>query len=126
MHGSGYSRYQLQVPLLLSVPGLAPGVVSTRTSHYDVPPTLLGRVLGCANDPVDFSSGADLLDGADWDWLVAGSYYNYAVLEPDRITVTFPNGLFEVRDADYQPLAEPGINAELLQDVMRENRRFHR
>jgi len=126
VHGSGYSRYQLQVPLLLSVPGLAPGVVNTRTSHYDVPPTLLGRVLGCANDPADFSSGADLLDGADWDWLVAGSYYNYAVLEPDRITVTFPNGLFEVRDADYQPLAEPGINGELLQDVMRENRRFHR
>jgi membrane-anchored protein YejM (alkaline phosphatase superfamily) len=126
MHGSGYSRYQLQVPLLLSLPGVAPGVVDARTSHYDVAPTLLGRVLGCNNDPVDYSAGADLLTRPDWDWLIAGSYYNYAVLEPDRVTVTFPNGLFEVRDADYQPITAPQIDAGVLQDVMRENRRFHR
>lgn len=126
VHGSGYSRYQLQVPLLLYIPGQSPGVRTTRTSHYDVPPTLLGRVFGCTNDPADYSAGADLLTRSDWEWLVAGSYYNYAVLEPGRIIVTFPNGLFEVRDDDYRLIGKPEINADVLQDVMHENRRFHR
>jgi membrane-anchored protein YejM (alkaline phosphatase superfamily) len=126
IHGSGYSRYQLQVPMLLSIPGMAAGEVATRTSHYDVAPTLLGRVFGCSNDAADYSSGADLFTRRDWDWLVAGSYYNYAVLEPDRIIVTFPNGLFEVRDADYRLLEQPQIDADVLQEVMRENRRFYR
>jgi hypothetical protein len=48
------------------------------------------------------------------------------VLEPDRIIVTFPNGLFEVRDADYRLLEQPQIDADVLQEVMRENRRFYR
>jgi membrane-anchored protein YejM (alkaline phosphatase superfamily) len=91
-----------------------------------VAPTLLGRVFGCSNDAADYSSGADLFTRKDWDWLVAGSYYNYAVLEPDRIIVTFPNGLFEVRDADYRLLEQPQIDADVLQEVMRENRRFYR
>lgn len=125
-HGSGFSRYQVQVPLLLALPGEPAGTVTARTSHYDVASTLLGRVFGCANDPAEYSSGADLLTRTDWDWLVAGSYYNYAVLEPGQVTVTFPNGTFEVRDADYQPVANPVIDADVLQAVMRENRRFHR
>ncbi len=124
-HGSAYSRWQLQVPLLLAWPGMAPGVFEKRTSHYDVAPTLLGRLYGCANDPADYSSGADLFDRPDWDWMVAGSYFNYAVLESDQITVTYPNGLYEVRDWDYQVLTDPEFRSDTLQAVMRENRRFH-
>jgi len=124
-HGSAYSRWQLQVPLLLAWPGMAPGVIAKRTSHYDVAPTLLGRVYGCANDPADYSSGADLFESGGWDWLLAGSYFNYAVLEPDQITVTFPNGLYEVRDWDYRVLPNPEFRSATLQAVMQENRRFY-
>jgi membrane-anchored protein YejM (alkaline phosphatase superfamily) len=125
-HGSGYSRYQLQVPMLISWPGKAPGTVNRRTSHYDVAATLLHGVLGCSNDAADYSSGADLFQQPGWDWLVAGSYYNYAVLEPDQITVTFPNGLYEVRDWDYRIVDQPEFRGEVLRAVMQENRRFHR
>ncbi|MEJ2533887.1 MAG: DUF3413 domain-containing protein [Gammaproteobacteria bacterium] len=126
IHGSGYSRWQLQVPLLLAWPGMAPAVYDYRTSHYDVAPTLLRRLLGCANDPADLSVGGDLFDGESWDWMVAGSYFNYAVLEPDQITVTFPNGLYEVRDWDYRVLPRPEFRSDVLQSVMEANRRFHR
>jgi len=124
-HGTGYSRYQLQVPMLLAWPGVAPQVVTQRTSHYDVAPTLMRRLLGCTNQPGDYSSGHDLYDGLRWDWLIVGSYYNYAVLEPRQVTITFPNGLYEVRDNDYRLLEQPQFNAAVLQAVMRENSRFH-
>jgi len=125
-HGSGYSRQQLGVPMLLAWPGVEPRQVSHRTSHYDVAPTLMRRLLACGNAYSDYSSGRDLFDGPQWDWLIAGSYYNYAVLEPEQITVTFPNGTYEVRDNNYRLLDEPKFNAEVLEAVMRENTRFHK
>jgi hypothetical protein len=97
-----------------------------RTSHYDVAPTLMRRLLACSNPYSDYASGADLFDGPQWDWMIAGSYYNYAVLEPGQITVTFPNGTYEVRDNNYRLLDEPQFNSDVLEAVMRENTRFHK
>ena len=51
---------------------------------------------------------------------------NYAVLEPDQITVTFPNGMYEVRGGNYRLLDDPQFNSEVLEAVMRENTRFHK
>jgi membrane-anchored protein YejM (alkaline phosphatase superfamily) len=125
-HGSGYSRQQLGVPMLLAWPGVEQAVHTHRTSHYDVAPTLMRRLLACSNDYSDYSSGKDLFDGQSWDWLIAGSYYNYAVLEPDQVTVTFPNGTYQVRDNNYRLLNEPQFNSDVLEAVMRENTRFHK
>ncbi len=125
-HGSAYSRYQLGVPMLIAWPGIAQQQVSHRTSHYDVAPTLVRRLLGCNNDYSDYSSGNDLYEGPQWDWMIAGSYYNYAVLEPEQITVTFPNGLYEVRDRNNRLLEQPQFNGEVLEAVMRENTRFYK
>ena len=125
-HGSAYSRQQLGVPMLLAWPGVEPGQYSHRTSHYDVAPTLMRRLLACSNPYTDYSSGRDLFDGQDWDWLIAGSYYNYAVLEPQQVTVTFPNGTYQVRDNDYRLLSDPQFNGDVLEAVMRENTRFHK
>ena len=124
-HGSGYSRYQLGVPMLVAWPGIEPQRISRRTSHYDIAPTLIRRLLGCSNEYSDYSSGQDLYDGPEWNWLLAGSYYNYAVLEPEQVTVTFPNGMYEVRDRDYHIMDQPQFNAGVLEAVMRENTRFH-
>ena len=125
-HGSGYSGFQMDIPLLVSWPGIEPQQVSKRTSHYDIAPTLMRRLLACSNEYSDYSSGQDLFTGPGWDWLIAGSYYNYAVLEPEQITITFPNGTFEVRDNNYQLLDKPQFNSAVLEAVMRENTRFHK
>jgi membrane-anchored protein YejM (alkaline phosphatase superfamily) len=84
------------------------------------------RLLACSNAYSDYSSGQDLFDGPQWDWLIAGSYDNYAVLEPEQITVTFPNGMYEVRDSNYRLLDNPQFNGKVLEAVMRENTRFHK
>jgi membrane-anchored protein YejM (alkaline phosphatase superfamily) len=125
-HGSGYSQQQLGVPMLVAWPGMQPQQISHRTSHYDIAPTLMRRLLGCSNTYSDYSSGQDLFDGPQWQWLIAGSYYNYAVLEPGQTTVTFPNGTYEVRGQNYQLLEQPQFNGEVLEAVMRENTRFHK
>lgn len=125
-HGSGYTPYQLQVPMIISIPGRAPSVYRHRSSHYDLVPTLMQDVLGCSNPPSDYSSGRNLLSGQDWDWLLAGSYYNYAVLEPDQITVTYPNGTFEVRDWNYRITPDPQVRGAVLESVIKENSRFYR
>ena len=53
--------------------------------------------------------------------MLAGSYYNYAVLEPDQITVTYPHGSFEVRDWNYKITPHPQIRGDVLESVIKEN-----
>jgi membrane-anchored protein YejM (alkaline phosphatase superfamily) len=122
-HGSGYSRYQLQTPMLIQWPGRAAGTQTHRTSHNDFAPTLLGEVLGCSNDPSDYSSGQSLFAGQSWDWLVAASYTSHAILEPDQVTVSY-GSYYEVRDRDYHLLPDPRPNGEVLARALRETGRF--
>jgi len=124
-HGSGYTRYQLVTPMVLYWPGRERGTVYRhRTSHYDIIPTLMQDLLGCNNPARDYSVGNNLFEEKEWDWLVAGSYYNYAVLEPDQITVTFPNGLYEVRDWDYRLSDSPQFRGDVLEAVSEQNGRY--
>ncbi len=126
-HGSGYTRYQLVIPMVVAWPGREAGMVyEYRTSHYDVVPTLMHDLLGCSNPPEDYSIGGNLYDGTSWDFMLAGSYYNYAVLEPDQVTITFPNGLYEVRDWDYHLLQKPEFRGSVLEAVSEQNSRFYR
>jgi hypothetical protein len=126
-HGSGYTRYQLVTPMVLYWPGREGGAVyEHRTSHYDIIPTLMQNLFGCKNPASDYSVGNNLFDLREWDWLVAGSYYNYAVLEPDQVTVTFPNGLYEVRDWDYRLSDTPQFRGDVLEAVSEQNARFFR
>lgn len=126
-HGSGYTRHQLVTPMVLYWPGRPGGVVHEhRTSHYDIVPTLMQDLLGCANPAADYSVGRNLFEGREWEWMVAGSYYNYALLEPDQITVTFPNGLYEVRDWDYRLSGSPRFRGDVLEAVSEQNARYFR
>jgi membrane-anchored protein YejM (alkaline phosphatase superfamily) len=125
-HGSGYTRYQLVTPMVLAWPGRQTGITHQhRTSHYDIVPTLMQDLLGCSNPASDYSVGENLFSGRAWDWMLAGSYYNYAVLEPDQVIITFPNGLYEVRDWDYRLVAEPSFRGDVLERVSEQNARFY-
>jgi membrane-anchored protein YejM (alkaline phosphatase superfamily) len=42
--------------MLLAWPGIEPRQVTHRTSHYDVAPTLVRRLLGCSNASSDYAS----------------------------------------------------------------------
>lgn len=125
-HGTSYSAYQMHVPLLVRWPGRPPARLTHRTAHHDVVPTLLAGVFGCTNPAADYSSGRDLFSGAGWPWLIAGSYSDFALIEPDRITIAYPSGYYEFRDRDYRLVARPQDGEGALRAALREMSRFYR
>ena len=124
-HGTSYSGYQMRTPLVVSWPGQPPGRVVRRTSHNDVAPTLVGRLFGCVNPPSDYASGRDLFSDGQWDWLIAASYREFAVIEPEQVTVVYPAS-YEVRDRDYRLVARPTLSRDGLLAAQKEMSRFYR
>jgi membrane-anchored protein YejM (alkaline phosphatase superfamily) len=124
-HGTGFSDLQMHTLLVVRWPGRTPARVSRRTSHNDVAPTLLTELFGCTNPPSDYSSGHSLFSDAQWDWLIAASYEDFALIEPDRVTVVLPSS-YEIRDRNYRLVPKPALPRDVMQAALREMSRFYR
>ena len=125
-HGTSFSAYQIHVPLLLHWPGNAHRRITRRTSHMDIAPTLLIDLLGVENPPGDYGTGFSLFSNLEWEYLIAGSYNEIALIQPDRVT-TFQGTYFEIRDADsYRLLEKPELRTELLKSALQETTRYLR
>jgi uncharacterized protein len=124
-HATAYSEPQLHTPLLVRWPGRPAGRVGRRTSHNDLAPTLLTGVFGCSNPPSDYASGHSLFSDAEWSWLIGVSHNDFALIEPQRVTIIRPNG-YEIRDKDYRLAQNPKLPQENLPAAMQEMRRFYR
>lgn len=125
-HGTGYSDYQIRTPLILRWPGRPPARLRHRSSHYDLAPTLLSELFGCANPPSDYSIGRSLFAGEDWTFLPVRSYFNQAIVTADRVIVTYPGGLYEIRDRDYRPTGSLRLDAEAVAAALSAQQRFYR
>lgn len=125
-HASNYSAAQLRTPLVIRWPGRAPAEYHHRSSHHDLPVTLLQDALGCRNDPADYAVGRNLFAGADWEWIIAGSYNSHAIVEPQRVVVTHPGGFVEILGADYRPLRGAAVEPRIIEAALRDMRRFYR
>lgn len=82
-HNSAYTDYQVRVPLVIRVPGMAPAEISRRTSHLDVVPTVL-NLLGSENPPELYSNGKDIFGGEFDDFLVLGGWSDCCLLTPEH------------------------------------------
>jgi hypothetical protein len=107
-------------------PGREPRRYTHRSSHLDLPATLLQELFGCRNPPADYGVGHNLFEGRSWQWMIAGSYHSYAIVEPDRILVVTPGGLAEVLDAGYRFNGDAPLDADLIGQAIDEMRRFYR
>ena len=125
-HGSNYGRYQLGSVLLMDWPGRAPEKFEHRSAHQDLPGTLLHDLFACSNPYADYSSGGNLFAAQSWQWIIAGSYNSWAIVEPDKIVVTNPGGLVELLGPDYKPNSELQLDPGRIEDVMLEMRRFYK
>jgi len=124
-HASAYTRAQLRATLYIRWPGRAPAEFAHRTSHHDLAPTLLSELFACQNDPADYSLGRSLFAGQDWEWIIAGSYSSWALIEPGRSTVSYPGGLVEVLGPEYTPEAGLRMDTGLVAEAMNALRRFY-
>ncbi len=125
-HGGNFSRWQIQVPLIVHVPGAEGGIVRThRTTHYDIVPTLMQTFLGVKNPIDDYSAGHLLTDTVSRDWHVVGSELNYGfIVEGDTILEKTPSGGLEVTDAALNPVDGYRVDAAAFRSAMTRLNRF--
>lgn len=123
-HGSSYTRYQVQVPMIFHAPGHAARQVTFRTGHIDIVPTLLEEYFGCITDSRVYSNGRNLFKKPDTSRpLVVGSYFNHAFIFWNNVYEILPfyTKKYTLTDVTGQP-SPP--NPSLLKAVAEEIGRF--
>jgi membrane-anchored protein YejM (alkaline phosphatase superfamily) len=111
-HASDYTRWQLQVPLIVYRPGKATHRFNYFTSHYDIVPFLMKEQLGCSNNVRDYSIGKSLLTPQKNINLFATSYIDYALVQNNRITRIYPNGNIRIYNNKGDDIKGASLNAE--------------
>ena len=124
-HGGNYTKYEVQVPLIIHLPGIKSKEYNYWTNHTDVVPTIMENVLHIKNPPEDYSNGKTLLKNPNRKWMVAGGYFNYSIIEKNTITLSFPSGAYEVQDTSCNVL-DKDINYKFLKDILNETSRFYK
>jgi len=125
-HGGNFTDYQVKVPLIVHWPGKDKKDYNHLTSHLDVAPTLLTEVFGCKNSPDEISNGKNLFDESNREWVFSGGFSKKAVIEKDRITVSYPTGFYEIYNRNFDPLEDAKLRPEILKEVMKERSKFYK
>jgi membrane-anchored protein YejM (alkaline phosphatase superfamily) len=127
-HASNFTRYQTQVPLIVFWPGEKPTSFDHRTTHYDIVPTLMEKLLGSQSPIKNYSIGKNLLQDKPHHqspYLIMGSYIGLGIVEADRITSLYPSGEFQITELNAQPIAGAGMRMPIMQSVFEDLRRFY-
>ncbi|EDP58170.1 DUF3413 domain-containing protein [Vibrio sp. AND4] len=122
---SNYSRYQLQVPMVIHWPGRLPEVFTHSTSHLDFSVTLLQDMLGVSSNPYDYSSGRNLFDESRRRWILAGDTREIAMITDSQTTVIDKFGNYKLYDNDYKRLRETSPKLPVLMQGLTELQRFY-
>jgi membrane-anchored protein YejM (alkaline phosphatase superfamily) len=121
-HGSDFTIFQTQVPLIIFLPNSKYRLINQRTSHVDIAPTIL-KYLGIKNKTQDFSNGINLLDHIPTkrDFIFA-SYKNRAYLINDTIIsiglFTKQYNIYNINKTDVES------NIRKIQELRKEENRF--
>lgn len=109
-YNGAFTPEEVDVPLILHVPGMAPREVSYLTTHQDIPATVL-RLAGVTDDPSAYGVGRDLFDPAVRPYALPCSFTTCALLDDEGCLIFGAASetmlRFEGRDRDYRELADP-------------------
>ena len=122
---SNYSRYQLQVPMVIHWPGMLPAEFTHSTSHLDLSVTLLQDMLGVSSNPYDYSSGRNLFDESRRRWILAGDSREIALITGSQTTVIDKFGNYKLYDSNYKRLRETSPKLPVLMQGLTELQRFY-
>ena len=121
-HGSNFTRWQTQTPLLVMSPGQFAGKRETRLSlHQDIVPTLMQEALGCRGPQEAYSSGSHLFRLPERRGTLLSSYMRHAYWFDDMVFDRTTNSQYDWRDMKQ---ARTLNNAEAVRVLMEEERRF--
>ena len=122
---TNYSRYQLQVPMVIHWPGKIASEYQHRTSHLDLSVTLLQDLLGVSSNPNDFSSGRNLYDERARKWILAGDSRELALITQKDTTVIDKFGNYKLYDSNYKRLKDENPTLPVLMQGLTELQRFY-
>ncbi|EMD1173957.1 TPA: DUF3413 domain-containing protein [Vibrio harveyi] len=122
---SNYSKYQLQVPMVIHWPGMLPAKFTHSTSHLDLSVTLLQDMLGVSSNPYDYSSGRNLFDESRRRWILAGDTREIALITGSQTTVIDKFGNYKLYDDNYKRLRETSPKLPVLMQGLTELQRFY-
>ena len=122
---SNYSRYQLQVPMVINWPGKKATEYTHRSSHLDLSVTLLQDLLGVSSNPTDFSSGRNIFDEGKRKWILAGDSRELALVTPKQTTVLDKFGNYKLYDENYKRLKDANPRLPVLMQGLTELQRFY-
>ncbi len=121
-HGSNFTRWQTQTPLLVMAPGQFAGKRESRLSlHQDVVPTLMQEALGCKDAADTYSNGANLFHLPERRGTLLASYMKQAYWFDDIVFDRTVNRSYDWRDMKQ---ARSLADMEALRALMAEERRF--
>ncbi|PDP68683.1 sulfatase-like hydrolase/transferase [Prevotella intermedia] len=124
-HASNYSYWQTAVPMVYYYPSCKPTRQNYRTTHYDISPTLLHKVLGIKNPPTDYSMGKYLSDSSSRDWHLVGSDLYYAFIRSDGTIIEKRGaGNIKILDKHMRTIDEYPLDARKLNEVILDMNRF--
>ncbi len=123
-HGGNFSKFQIQVPMLIYDASKDPKKHSHLTLHYDIAPTIMQNYLGVTNKITDFSVGQNIFDHAKRDWFVCGYNQKYSVIEKNKITNIYASGSFDITDLKLNVL-DQNLNYEVIQRAFDETNKFY-
>lgn len=125
-HGGNFSKYQIEVPMLLFDASKAPRTYQQKTIHYDIAPTIMKNYLGVINDSFDYSFGHDLFNPIARSSFVCGYNQRFSIIEEQQITNVYPSGLFDVTDKKLNILDDSKTNFDLVSKELKGLNRFYK
>ena len=130
-HNSSFSKAQTNAPLIFKLPTNTHKTITKMTSHLDMPATLL-TLLGCENDPKEYSCGTDLLSQdftRSFNYIAKWNKNAIMTATHTYIYSNLPNEMFknEIRENSTYKIVKKATGDQIekkLFDVMEQNRRF--
>jgi membrane-anchored protein YejM (alkaline phosphatase superfamily) len=123
--GQNFSRYQLQVPLIVHWPNKGPQVINKLTSHEDIMATLMQDLLHVQNPSSIYTQGENLFNRQrKYHWVSAGNSRELVITTADQTIILKANGSYAVYDKNYQQLKDEKPNLTLLLQVLTDIKRF--
>ena len=123
-HGSNFSNPQIKIPFIVYWPGVKPAIVTYKTSHFDVVPTIMQDILGVRNPAKDYSVGHNLWQKKSEPFYVEGSYSTMAIVTHNRIMTLYPGGFSKTTDGKLNSASS--IDANTLVKATEQMRRYYK
>ncbi len=113
------------VPLVILWPGEDAQTITRMTSHVDIVPTLMEKLLGTQSRADQYSSGQSLFADRPRRYLLSGDLNKYVIYQSDKITRFSNDGQIDSINWQGEALDDENVDITLLIDVLSKLRRFN-